>query len=129
MKRPSTPDLRGNLARFPLDLVLQFLGTARTSGRLSVQHASEAVYVDLAGGRIIGGGREGDAAPADAKIGREQLDAGLVAALGWRTGMFAFAQGAEPPARRGRLDVGVDEVLIGCVSRVDQARRKQAQRV
>ena len=128
MKRQPASDLRGNLARFPLDLVLQFLGTARVSGRLSVQHGSENVYVDLAGGRISGGGRETDASPVDAKAGRAQLDAALVAALGWRTGTFAFAPGA-PAAGRVHLDLGVDEVLLACVSRVDRARRKQTERV
>jgi hypothetical protein len=129
MKRQPASDLRGNLARFPLDLVLQFLGTARASGRLSVQHASETVSVDLVAGRIAGGGRDGGVGTRDAASARQRLEAAMSTALGWRTGTFVFAPASTPAAGAGILDLGVDEVLLACVSRVDQARRKQAERV
>ncbi len=124
-------DLRGDLALFAPELVLQILALARASGVLVLECAGTRGNVFLRDGKIVAARVESatvrapkravEAAPrADAASTVIAVREDVATMLGWRRGAFAFRSGAEPKAQGVALDV--EGLLLECMTRMDRVR-------
>ena len=121
-------DLRGDLALFAPELVLQILALARASGVLVLEVTGTRGNVFLRDGKIIGAGVEpapprggaASAGPIDAASTLAAVREDVATMLTWRTGAFAFRSGAEPKTLAVSLDV--EGLLLECMTRMDRVR-------
>jgi hypothetical protein len=128
------PIITGQLRAFPIGDVLQFLGSSRVTGTLSVTFRDRRAFLLLEDGWIVG------ASPARTKKGprlvyRETTEADLMArvcevitrAMTWPKGQFAFTVSSEafdPPAddeEKPRLLP--QRVVMETALAIDQERR------
>lgn len=120
-------DLRGDLALFAPELVLQILALARASGVLVLEITGTRGNVFLRDGKIVAAGVEpapprgaARAGPIDAASALAALREDLGTMLTWRSGAFAFRSGAEPKTQGVSLDV--EGLLLECMTRMDRVR-------
>ncbi len=121
-------DLRGDLALFAPELVLQILALARASGVLVLEITGTRGNVFLRDGKIVAAGVEpatqrGGAAragPIDAAGALAAVREDLGTMLTWRSGAFTFQSGAEPKTQGVSLDV--EGLLLECMTRMDRLR-------
>ena len=124
-------DLRGDLALFAPELVLQILALARASGVLVLEITGTRGNVFLRDGKIVAAQVEPAtkrAAASDAGPARARDAASAVAAvredvatmLEWRRGAFAFRSGVRPKTQGVPLDV--EGLLLECLTRMDRVR-------
>ena len=118
-------DLRGDLALFAPELVLQILALARASGVLVLEITGTRGNVFLRDGKIVAAGVEpapprGGAGPIDAASALAVVRDNVATMLTWRSGAFAFRSGAEPKTQGVSLDV--EGLLLECMTRMDRVR-------
>lgn len=118
-------DLRGDLALFAPELVLQILALARASGVLVLEITGTRGNVFLRDGKIVAASVEpapprGGAGPIDAASALAAVREDLGTMLTWRSGAFAFRSGAEPKTQGVSLDV--EGLLLECMTRMDRVR-------
>ncbi|HTS81126.1 MAG TPA: DUF4388 domain-containing protein [Myxococcaceae bacterium] len=103
-------EIEGALGQLPLPDLLQTLGPARRTGRVTLRRGAERGEVELVDGR-----------PVDARAGAAQGEKALFRLLGWADGTFSFQPG--PPAAEAHIGRGTDELLLEGARQLDECRR------
>lgn len=58
---------------------------------------------------------------------RERIKDAIYAVVDWRAGRFTFESGAEPEDEDVLLDVGLESLLLECMTRLDDAHRARGE--
>src|SRR5215472_17572355 len=105
-----TQEIEGALAQLALPDLLQTLGLARRTGRVTLRRGAERGEVDLVEGRL-----------ADARSGPAQSEKALFRLLGWTDGTFSFQPG--PPATAAGIERSTDELMLEGARQLDECRK------